>query len=84
MLLHVRPEVNNAHLALLDAEKRTQVQSIIDEATKFAEKEHRKKVGCCTTVPVPIFSDISLQCVFTVVSVCRKGDCGCGDGVQVS
>ena len=37
-------EVNNAHLALLDPDRRTQVQSIIDESTKFAEKEHRKKV----------------------------------------
>ena len=62
--------MNNAHLALLDAEKRTQVQSIIDEATKFAEKEHRKKVGSCDPVPVPIPSDGCLQCVFPVVALC--------------
>jgi hypothetical protein len=38
------PEVNNAHLALLDAERRSKVQAIIDESTRFAEKEHKKKV----------------------------------------
>ena len=37
-------EVNNAHLTLLDPEKRAQVIAIIDEATKHAEKEHKKHV----------------------------------------
>ncbi len=44
----VHTEVNMAHLTLLDPEKRAQVVTIIEEATKHAEKEHKKKVwGVC-------------------------------------
>ena len=44
-LAYVFEEVNNAHLTLLDAEKRAQVIAILDEAKKHAEKEHKKKVS---------------------------------------
>jgi hypothetical protein len=40
-------EVKNAHLTLIDPEKRASIVMVIEEATKHAEKEFKKKVTRC-------------------------------------